>query len=97
MFVVEKKVVAIKEEINDLRDEELVKMVDLNREAKEMIAMVRIDVGEDILSADIEDAIELPYVSDSDSGEGSAWDSDDDRVDGKDDGESDGDSDSDKS
>ena len=100
LFVVEKKVVAIKEEINDLRDEELVKMVDLNREAKEMLAMVRIDVGEDILSADIEDAIELPYVSDSDSGEGSAWDSDDDRVDGEEnDGESsvvsDGDDDSD--
>ena len=70
-----------KNEISDLREEELKQHVDLNRESSEMLAMVRIDVGEEILNAQIQDAIELPYVSDSDSGEGSAWDSDDDVID----------------
>ena len=44
--------------------------------------MMRYDIGEEILTATVEDAIELPFVSDSDSGDGSAWDSDEDRIDG---------------
>ena len=80
--IAEREVLATKEEINDLRDNELKKHADLKRESIEMLAMVRVDVGEEILNAKIEDAIELPFVSDSDSGEGSAWDSDEDRLDG---------------
>jgi len=77
----EKIIKNITDEINDLRDDELSKHVDLKRESKEMLQMIRSDIGEDILESEIQEAIELPFVSDSDSGEGSAWDSNDDVLD----------------
>ena len=77
----EKIIKNITDEINDLRDDELSKHVDLKRELKEMLQMIRSDIGEDILESEIQEAIELPFVSDSDSGEGSAWDSNDDVLD----------------
>ena len=76
------KISVLKTQIDDLRDEELKKHKDLKRESQEMLAMVRWDIGEEILEAKIEDAIQLPYVSDSDSGDGSAWDSDGDIIGG---------------
>ena len=78
----EKLVETMKSEIDDLRGEELAQHADLRRENEESLRMMRYDIGEEILTATVEDAIELPFVSDSDSGDGSAWDSDEDRIDG---------------
>eukprot|EP00946_MAST-07B_sp_MAST-7B-sp1_P003358 g3358.t1 len=67
---------SLRNQIRNAKQSEINGHKDLQRQEEEAIKMLRSDVGSDILDGKIPDAIEMPFVSDSESSEGSAANSD---------------------
>lgn len=75
---------SIKMQLDEAKQNEVKGHRDLHRQEEEIVKMLHSDVGGDILDHKIPDAIEMPFVSESESEEGSAADSEDDVIEGSD-------------
>ena len=68
--------VSLSKKIYEIKRLEVDGHKELQRQEEEIVKMLRSDIGSDILDNKIPDAIEMPFVSDSESEVGSAADSD---------------------
>ena len=72
---------SLRKQLDEAKYSEINSLHALSRQEEEAVKMLHEDVGSEILDNKIPDAIELPFVSDSDSSEGSDADSGQDRID----------------
>ena len=71
---------SLKQRLFEAKRAEVNGHTDLHRQEEETVKMLHSDVGSDILDHKIPDAIEMPFVSESESEEGSAADSEEDLI-----------------